>query len=239
MRALDRLFWAKNDFENAWRAHAVALRSVQLVLELPRANDEALKETLHRTDGLEAGFDRDFALEHLRYEAQQVQDSDYFALRKNCLLGVCASFEDYVKTVAAALSYEPDWKLLEEGKRLRQSTEADFHEKFAVQDKAWRDWLIEKPETYFLPSRFDGLTEFVEECVREVFWFRNQLAHNGDMVGLRGTKTGKKLKVFGQTFFPGDQLQLDSERLRGLTQYLHNIVTSISDGLPYMESRLP
>ena len=75
--------------------------------------------------------------------------------------------------------------------------------------------------------------------MREVFWFRNQLAHNGDMVGLRGTKTGKKLKVLGQTFFPGDQLQLDSERLRGLTQYLHNIVTSISDGLPYMESRLP
>ena len=235
MRALDRLFWAKNSFENAWRAHAVALRSVQLVLELPPANDEALKETLHRTDGHEAGFDRYFALEHLRYEAQQVQDLDYFALRKNCLLGVCASFEDYVKTVAAALSYEPDWKLLEEGKRLRQPTEADFHEKFAEQDDAWSD---KKIGPIFLQSRFNGLTAYVEECVDEIFWFRNQLAHNADMVGQRGTKTGKKLEVLGQTFFPGDQLQLDSERLRGLTQYLHNIVTSISDGLPYMESRL-
>ena len=197
-----------------------------------------MKETLSRTAGLEAGFDRDFALESLRYEAQQVQDSDYFALRKNCLLGVCASFEDYVKTVAAALSYELDWKLLEEGKRLQQSTEADFHEKFAVQDKAWRDWQGEKPKTYFLPSRFDGVTDYVEECVREVFWFRNQLAHNAGMVGPKGTQTGKKLEILGQTFFPGDRLQLDSERLRALTQYLHNIVTSISDGLPYMESRL-
>ena len=98
---------------------------------------------------------------------------------------------------------------------------------------------MEKPETYFLPSRFDGLTEIVEECVREVFWFRNQLAHNGDMVGPKGTNTGRKLEILGQSFYPGERLQLDSERLRGLTQYLRNIVTSISEGLPFIESRLP
>lgn len=233
MRALDRLFWAKIDFENAWRAHAVALRSVQLVLELPPANDEALKETLSRTDGLEAGFDRDFALEHLRYEAQQVQESDYFALRRNCLLGVCASFEEYVKTVVAALSYEPKWKSLKEGERLRQDTDADFRKKFAAEDKAWRD-----EKKIFLESRF-GITAFVAECIREVFWFRNQLAHNAGMVESKGTQTGKKLEILGQAFSPGDRLQLDSERLRVLTQYLHNIVTSISNELPCMESRLP
>lgn len=238
MRALDRLVRAKTDFDNTWRAHAVALRSVQLVLELPSAIDETLRETLSKTNGLEAGFDTIFPLEHLRYEAQQIREVDYFPLRKNCLLGICASFEDYVKTVAAALSYQPDWRLSSEGKRLLQPTKVDFHEKFSIQDKAWRAWEIDNPKTYFLRPRFDGLTDYVEERVREVFWFRNQLAHNADMVGLKGTQTRKKLEILGQTFSPGERLQLDSERLSGLTHYLRNIVTSISEDLPYMEARL-
>ena len=242
MRAIDRLFWAKLDFENAWRAHAVALRSVQVVLELPTENDLALSEALSRTDGFEAGFDGIYPLEGLRFEAQQVQDTDYFWLRRNCLLGICASFEDYVKTVAAALSYEPAWRNLKEGERLLQNTEADFHQRFAEQDRAWRKVDIEKPETYFFANQFSdfpGLNEYVEQRVREVFWFRNQFAHNANRAGMKAGSTGKVLEILGQTVFPGDRLQLDSANLTALTQYLRSIVMSISDDLPFFEARLP
>lgn len=235
MRALDRIVQAKIDFDGAWRAHAVALRSVQLVVELPNNLDGALQETLSQTDGLEAGFDTIFPLEHLRFEAQQVQDSDYFLLRRNCLLGVCASFEDYVKTVAAALTYEPEWRTLKEGERLRQETDFNFHLCFASQDKAWQK--CPRQGTYFFRPRFEWLTDYTEDRVREVFWFRNQLSHNANMA--RG-KSGedKRLELLDQTFRHGEKLGLDSRRLRLLTHMLDGTVRSIADELPFLEATL-
>ena len=216
----------------------MALRSVQIVMELPSECDALLREILHRTDGLEAGFDECFPLEHLRVEAQELQGNDYVSLRKNCLLGVCASFEDYVKTVAAALSYEPDWKALVEGGRLRQDTSADFHERFAEQDKAWRSWQSEKYDTYFLSARFSEITNYREDRVREVFWLRNQFAHNAGVAGMKKNEATRCLEILGKTFSAGELLELDASTLKHLSQYLLTAMNDISNELPYFEATL-
>lgn len=226
MRAVDRLFWARCDFDDAWRAHSAAMRSTLLVKSISPEGGPLLRAALSMSKGFEAGFDADFALEHLLDEIQHLQDSDFFPLRKNCLLGVCSSFEDFAKTCAASLSYEPNWRQLPEGKRLMHETDGDFEDRFCRTDGAWKNGY-EK----FLLREFPWLTSHYAECVADVFWLRNQLTHNANRA-----RDDRSLPVCSASLRKGEFITLGGDRLRLCVQSLKEVVRLVSDETPYLEA---
>jgi hypothetical protein len=226
MKAVERLFWAHCDFDKAWRAHAAVLRATTMIRHLSVECEPQMIAALRASQGLESGFDSDFALEHLLCEINDLEGEDYFPLRKNALLGICSSFESFVKTFAAALTYESNWKSLDERKRLLHETDLDFLDRFSKADERWK---CDKKQ--FLRDAFPWLDFGYIDRVSEVFWLRNQLTHNADRA-----QNDKALTVFPASFAKGELISLGPDRLRLSVQCLSEVVRLVSDETPYREA---
>jgi len=186
-----------------------------------------LESTLSINKGFEPGFDSAFALGSLLDELQYLRDQDYLPLRKNCLLGVCAAFEEFSKTFAAALSYEPNWQQMTVSQgRLTQNTSSNFEERYRDEDSSWR-----KGYGLFLLKKFPWLVQPDIQGIEEVFWLRNQIAHNA------GCANGDKSLNFCRIRFrPGEKIALDGHLLVACIDILRKAVNSISDPTPYLEA---
>lgn len=226
MNAAERLFWARCDFDNAWRAHSAVPSATTLVRRLSPEGAPLMTAALSMSKGFESGFDSVFALAHLLDEIDYLEDHDYFPSRKNGLLGACSSFESFAKPYATALSYEPNWHTLAEGKRLRRQTDSDFFDRFANADKRWKGRYKK-----FLSEEFPWLNSGYVDHVSEVFWLRNQLTHNADRA-----QNAETLTVFSASFAKGEVISLGSDRLRLSVQCLKEVVRLVSDETPYLEA---
>lgn len=227
MRAVERLFWIRLDFDNSWRAHAASVRAARLLRSLPPDVAPLLASALSMAKGFEPGFDSAFALESLFEEIDYLRDQDYLPLRKNCLLGVCAAFEEFSKTYAAALSYEPNWQQMTESQgRLTQDTSADFEQRYLAEDRSWR-----RGYGKFLLEKFPWVDPLKVKAVEDVFWLRNQVAHNADRANVE-----KSLTICEHSFHQGDKVSIDGRLLGICVEGLRSAVSSISDPTPYMET---
>jgi hypothetical protein len=181
---------------------------------------------------LAKGFDPNFngatAIEDLFEELDYLKNEGYRPLRNNCLLGICAAFESFVKTYVAALSYEPDWQSKKsDSSCLQQETTSDFSERFSKADRRWRKPGYEK----LLQEEFQWLdTQLISQVV-DVFWFRNQIAHNAGFASKEKTLNG-----FSEVFSAGQTIDIDQERLGKCVDVLRRCVKQIADETPYMEA---
>ena len=226
MNALSRLFWALPEFNNSWRAHAAMMRAAT-VLSLSQELAPLLAVSINLAKGFDPGFDGTAAIEDLFEELEYLKDEDYRALRQNCLLGVCASFESFSKTCAAALSYDPNWRERRGTPEcLAQDTSHDFSERYGSADKRWKNKYTE-----FLRSEFDWLEAQVIQNVADVLWLRNQVAHNGCHARDR-----RYLQVLGESFLAGKKVVIDKVRLGKCVNQIRLCVNQIADGTPYLDA---
>ena len=226
MNAVSRLFWARSEFDNAWRAHAAAMRAAT-VLGFSRELAPLLAVSFNLAKGFDPGFDGAAAIEDLFEELDYLKDEDYRTLRQNCLLGVCASFESFSKTYAAALSYDPGWRTRQDTSEcLVQDTSQDFSERYSAADKRWKSKYSE-----FLRSEFDWLSADAIQNVADVLWLRNQVAHNGSRA-----RDEKYLCVLGESFLAGQDVAIDKGRLGKCINQIRICVDQIADGTPYRKA---
>lgn len=226
MRAIDRLFWASCSFDDSWRAHAATMRSAT-VLSFSKDLAPNLGAALQLAKGFDPKFDHASVLDDLFEELEYLKSEDYKALRLNCLLGVCASFETFAKTFVAALSYEPEWKSKKSSDDLlTQDTSHDFAERFAIADKKWKSKYL-----VLLSAEFDWVDPIHIKSVGDVFWLRNQAAHNAGLASKDHT-----LEVFGDVFNRGQPVVIDKAQLSRCVNALRKCVKHIADGTPYLKA---
>jgi hypothetical protein len=238
MKAVECLFWAQAEFDHSWRAHAASLRAVKLISGLPIGAEPFLRAALSTSDSFEAGFNSVFPLESLRDELEFLKEQDFFPMRKNCLLGVCSSFESFTKTYAAALSYEPEWQSSYESHQngpqfgprssglLLQDTSADFSRKFSAKDVAWK-----RTRAQFWSDSFPWLKNYAIEWVEDIFWLRNQLTHNADIAS-----TSRAMKFCQASFSEGEKIALGGELLGTCVATLRQVAQWIYEPTPYLEA---
>jgi hypothetical protein len=227
MNAVSRLFFAVSSFDDRWRAHAASMRAAT-VLSFSKNLAPNLGVALQFAKGFDPKFDHTTSLEDLFDELDYLKSEDYKALRINCLLGLCASFESFAKTFIAALSYEPAWKQnAASAVVLTQDTDHDFADRFADADKRWKKLGY----CELLRDEFDWVDSALIDSVGEVFWLRNQVAHNAEKAS-----KDRELKAFGEVFKKGQEVIIDQARLGRCVNLLRKCVEEIADGTPYMEA---
>ena len=219
---------AVSSFDDCWRAHAASMRAAT-VLSFSKELAPNLGVALQFAKGFDPKFDHATALEDLFDELDYLKSEDYKALRINCLLGLCASFESFAKTFIAALSYEPTWKKNQSSTDLlKQDTDQDFADRFAAVDRRWKE---KRGYLELLRHEFDWVDSALIDSVGEVFWLRNQVAHNAEKASKE-----RELKAFGEVLKKGQPVTIDKARLGRCVNLLRRCVKEIADGTPYLEA---
>lgn len=226
MRAVERLFRARTEFDDSWRAHAAAFRAV-LVLGLAEPLAPSLVVALRMAKGFDPGFDGTAELDDIFDELEYLKSEHYAPMRKNCLLGVCAAFETFAKTFAGSLSYDENWRqTMGSSECLCQNTDTDFADRFSEGDRRWR-----RQYCHFLTTEFDWVDRDVVDRVGDVFWLRNQIAHNGGIARSRRVThfQNKPVEV-------GQVIVVNRELLGACINTVRACVDSIAHGTPYMDA---
>ena len=227
MNALSRLFWGRCTFDDSWRGHAVMMRSA-MVLSFSKELAPNLVASFKLAKGFDPNFNGSRAIEDLFEDLDDLKTEGYRSLRNNCLLGVCAAFESFVKTYVAALSYEPDWQTKESGSIcLLQETDSDFSDRFKEADKKWKKPGYEK----LLEQEFQWLDIQLIKRVADVFWVRNQISHNAGFAS-----KNKFLSVFEEEVKAGHEIVIDQVRLGQCVNVLRDCVNQIATKTPYLEA---
>jgi hypothetical protein len=227
MNAVSRLFFGLSTFDESWRGHAATMRAAT-VLSFSTELAPNLAVSFNLAKGFDPNFNGATAIEDLFEELDFLKNEGYRPLRNNCLLGVCAAFESFVKTYVAALSYEPDWQTkTSDSNRLQQDTTSDFSERFSKADKRWKKSGYEK----LLQEEFTWLDAQLISQVADVFWFRNQIAHNAGV-----SSKEKTLDGLNEVFSAGQAIVIDQVRLGKCVDVLRRCVKHIADGTPYVEA---
>ena len=226
MNAISRLFWARSTFDDSWRAHAATMRAAT-VPGFSRELAPLLAASFSLAKGFDPGFNGTAAIEDLFDELEYLKDEDYRALRQSCLLGVCAAFESFPKTCAAALSYDPSWQTQRCATGcLEQETSQDFGDRYAAADGRWRGQYRK-----FLSKEFNWLPVESIERVDDVMWLRNQVAHNGG-----NARDRRYLHVLNESFLAGQKIAIDKVRLGKCVNQIRICVNQIADGTPYLDA---
>jgi hypothetical protein len=191
MTPIERLAEASQSFNSGLRAHIAAMRSMQL-LRSSVGLEAALQTALAMSKGFPPEFNSADELLDLREELDWLKDEQFEPLRRNCLLGVCASFENCLKVAAAALSFGPNWAAdASDRARLEQDCDVEFRKRFDSMDKEWRG-----KQEGFLLRNFPQLksNHALVLGATEAIWVRNQVAHNAGRVSIEKVLPTLKLK---------------------------------------------
>lgn len=226
MRAIDRLWDAPIEFEKSWRAHNAAMLSTTL-FGYCEGIELQLATALHMAKGFDPALQASSVIENLFDEIEYLKDDGFRALRRNCLLGVCAAFETFAKTVAAALTYDYSWKEnFDAPNVLSADTSLDFQARFVVADKEWKNKYKE-----FMSSKFSWVEPQQVEKVGEVFWIRNQVAHNASQA-----RDSQLIQILDKQFCVGEEVEIDGSSLRHCVVAVRECMWMIIQGTPYLEA---
>ena len=228
MTPIERLADARQAFDGAWRAHIASMRCMQL-LRSATGLEPGLQMALAMSRGFPPEFDSANELVDLREELDWLKSEQFEPLRRNCLLGVCASFENCLKVAAAAVSFGANWAAdAVDRRRLDQDCDLEFGERFDAMDTEWRG----KQESFLL-TKFPHLQSRRELVLgaTEAIWVRNQVAHNAGRA--RSVKVLTRLNL---NFQSGDPIEVKQPLIKNCVSALVDCGNAAFEGTPYLEA---
>lgn len=228
MTPIERLAKARQEFDDGWRAHSASMRSMQL-LRSASGLEAPLRVALAMSKGFPPEFDSADDLADLLEELDWLKDERFEPLRRNCLLGVCAGFENCMKVAAAAVSFGPNWKKdAADRARLDQDCDVGFEEQFGLADKEWSG----KQESFLL-AKFPHLQSERSLVLgaTEAIWIRNQFTHNAGRA-----RSERNLPTLLLNFQRGDRIELEQPLMATCVLALVACGRAVFNGTPYLDA---
>ena len=225
MTPIARLAEACLAFDSSWRAHACSMRAVQL-LRGSGGLEVALQAALTIAKGFPSEFNAAHEFDDLLEELDWLRDEQFEPLRRNCLLGVCASFENSVKVAATALSFGPAWvSSASDRARLDEDCDDAFGERFDQMDREWKG-----KQSRFFATWFPYLDTGTVAGATDAMWLRNQIVHNASRA-----RSHRDLQALGLRFDAGDTISLTQPVIGAAVLALRECVVAAFKGSPYLE----
>lgn len=227
MNALSILSKACTDFDDSYRGHLVAMQAV-ILIGYSKEIAPLFAGTINMSKGFNPEFNGKNSIENLFEEIEHQKNTNYQALRKNCLLGVCAGFEAFVKTFVAALSYDPNWRVTRDTENCLLLTEIEdaFEARYKNADVVWKKTKRKE----FIKKQFDWLDADSVQDVIDIIWLRNQVAHNNSYANC-----DCYIKLLNENFCTNGFIEITKVKLSICIKRIKKITELIAKETPYLE----